>query len=97
MTKVDWRRFVNEKLSGRKVNRWLTTMIMAAIGIAVAIAFFRWAGGEEMAKLPGETIIIASLPYLNAAWDNFVCSNETQTGMNFGAGHPNPHGGPGAP
>jgi len=97
LDKVNWRTFVNEKLTGRKVNRWAVNLLCAAVSLAIAIACFRWAFGNPFPPIPGEGLIIAALPYAQSMWDNFVRSNETRTSMHTTFPQVNPHGGPDAP
>lgn len=97
LNKVDWRTFVNEKLTGRKINRWTVNLLAASISAAVAVAVWRWAYGHPFPPIPGEGLIIAALPYLQSIGDNFIRTLQTNVAVqaNFPAG--NPHGGPSVP
>lgn len=97
LDKVDWRTFVNEKLSGRKVNRWTVNLLCAGLTFCFIWAAWRWANGAQLPPLPGETLFLAVLPYIQSMFDNFTRSNETRSAIH--ANHPsvNPHGGPEAP
>lgn len=85
MNNLNWRRFINEKLSGRKINRWLTTGVLAGIGLALNIAFFRWAFGHPFPEIPAQGIIIAALPYAMQAWDNFMKTSVDRSMIHMGA------------
>lgn len=84
MTNLNWRRFINEKLSGRKVNRWLTTGICAAIGLAFVNAAWRWSFGHELPPLPGQTLLMAAVPYCVQIADNLIRSFETKAQLHMG-------------
>lgn len=87
----------NGMFSGRKMTRWMTLGVLAAIGLALSIAFIRWAFGAPFPEIPGQGIIIAALPYAQQMWDNFV-RQQGKTAL-AAANHPavNPHRGPDAP
>lgn len=97
LDKVNWRTFVNEKLTGRKVNRWMMTGVQLAIGVAVSVAALRWANGATIPPLPGENIIILALPYVAGQIDNWIKSSETRSAIHANFPQVNPHGGPAAP
>ncbi len=83
---------------GRPLLRMLGLVVITAIGLAIAVAFWQWAiFGREVPKLPGEAIAVAALPYLMQAWDHFTRSAERQAqiamGKIPGTSMPNPHGG----
>lgn len=87
----------DDMFSGRKVNRWTVNLLCAALSAILVYAAWRWANGAELPKLPGETIILAALPYAQSMWDNFTRSSEKRTALNTNAPSINPHGGPDAP
>lgn len=88
----------DDKLSGRKVNRWTVNFLCAAISLAIAIAAMRWgAFGIPFPPIPGEGLVIAALPYLQSMWDNFTRSNEARSQIHSTFPQVNPHGGPDAP
>ena len=60
------------RISGRKANRWLVTLILAAIGAAIVVAFWRWAFGAPFPPIPAEGIVVAALPYIQSMWDNAI-------------------------
>lgn len=90
-------KLVNE--SGRPWGRWICNGVLGAVGLALAIAFLRWAFGSPFPEIPGQGILIASLPYAQSMWDNFVRSKEKAAvaSAQFGNAMPNLHGGPAAP
>ena len=87
----------SDQFSGRKVNRWTVNLLCAALSAVLVYAAWRWANGAELPKLPGETIILAALPYAQSMWDNFTRSNEARSKIHSNAPAVNPHGGPDAP
>lgn len=87
----------DDKLSGRKVNRWTVNLLVAAISLAVAVAMWRWAFGNPFPPIPGEGLVIAALPYAQSMWDNFVRSSQRKVELSTMMPQVNPHGGPAAP
>lgn len=87
----------DDKISGRKFNRWTVNLLCAALSAVLVYAAIRWANGAELPKLPGEAVILAALPYIQSMWDNFTRSNETRSKIHTNAPAVNPHGGPDAP
>lgn len=87
----------DDKITGRKVNRWTVNLLCAGISLAVVIAAMRWAFGAPFPDIPGQALIIAALPYVQSMWDNFVRSNEVRTTIHATMPSVNPHGGPAAP
>lgn len=86
-----------DQFSARKINRWLTTLILFAIGCALVVAAWRWAYGAELPKLPGEALVLGALPYLQSTLDNLFRTWQTQSAIHANAPSVNPHGGPAAP
>lgn len=95
--KINWRHFVNEKLSGRKVNRWTVNLLCAGLSACLVWAAWRWANGAVLPDLPGQAVMLGAIPYLQSILDNWIRSSETRTALHTNAPGVNPHGGPGAP
>lgn len=91
------RLIADDKLSGRKVNRWTVNLLVAAISLAVAVAMWRWAFGHPFPPIPGEGLIIAALPYAQSMFDNAVRTFQRQVELATNMPSINPHGGPAAP
>lgn len=92
------KQFVVEKLSvvsGRKINRWVVTVILSLIGAAIVVAFWRWAFGIPFPPMPMEGVVIAALPYIQSIADNVTRS--WQHANTLPGSGVNPHGGPSAP
>lgn len=97
MLKFIERLAADDKLSGRKINRWTVNILVAAISAAVAVAMWRWAYGHPFPPIPGEGLFIAALPYAQSMFDNFARTMQKQTELTTNAPGINPHGGPAAP
>lgn len=83
--------FVERKLSGRKVTRWIITLTLGAVGLSISIAFLRWSFGAPFPPIPGEGILVAAVPAVISVIDNITRSwQHANTFIN-------PHGGPAAP
>lgn len=86
---------------GRPTLRIVGIIILAAIGLGVAVAMWRWAFGAQLHELPGTAVVVAFAPMIPQVMDQFTRSLERRAQIGFGqhsAGQsPNPHGGPGAP
>lgn len=97
LDKVNWRHFVNEKLTGRKVNRWTMNLLCAGLSFCLVYAAWRWANGAELPPLPGQAVMLGAIPYIQSILDNFIKSSETRTAIHANFPQVNPHGGPDAP
>lgn len=88
--------------AGRPTLRLVGVLILAAIGLAIAVAFFRWAFGYQLPELPGSAILLALVPQIPQVVDQLTRSFERRSQIHMGL-HPagaaliNPHGGPAAP
>lgn len=86
---------------GRPTLRLVGVIVLAAIGAAVAFAFWRWAMGEPIQELPGTAILLALVPQIPQAIDQITRHLERQHQIAFGQlpwqSSPNPHGGPNTP
>lgn len=86
---------------GRPALRLVGVVILAAIGAAVAFAFWRWAFGEPIQDLPGSAIMLALVPQIPQVVDQITRHFQRVQEISFGQtpyqSSPNPHGGPLAP
>lgn len=83
---------------GRPALRLVGVVVLAAIGGAVAFAFWRWAMGSPIPELPGSAILLAFVPQIPQIVDQIT--RHLQRGQEIAFGQtpyqssPNPHGGP---
>jgi hypothetical protein len=82
---------------GRPILRLVGVAVLAAMGAAVAFAFWRWAMGATIPDLPGSAILLALVPQIPQVVDQITRTFEKQAKVAFGTGMANPHGGPAAP
>lgn len=83
---------------GRPTLRNIGVVLLALIGLAIAIQFFFWAvANREPAPIPLQNILVAGLPYVMQIVQEFTRSNERKTQLATNQPAVNPHGGPDAP
>ena len=90
---------------GRPTLRNIGVVLLAMIGLAIAIQFFFWAVvNREPAPIPLQNILVAALPYAMQVAQEITRSIEKQNAnqtrvaiIEAGGSPPNPHGGPSAP
>lgn len=83
---------------GRPALRLTGVVILALVGLAIAWQFWAWAlWNRPPADMPMQVLLLALIPQIPQVVDQITRTFEKQARTAFGAGLPNPHGGPAAP